>query len=274
MDTDLPSFTTPDLFSLLGSPSAPTILDVRRAKAFDDDTRLIPGALRRLPETVDTWAASISRDRRVIAYCVHGHEVSQAVTRRLRERGVDAQFLSGGITGWKESGAPTMTKRPDFGIPGENPSRWVTRERPRIDRIACPWLIHRFIDPTATFLYVPTAQVFDVARSENAVAYDIPGAPIEHDGPNCSFDSMLRAFDLHDAGLDQLAAIVRGADTDRLGLTPQSAGLVAMSIGLSRLHADDQALREQGMLLYDALYAWIRVGQGERHNWQPEAMRA
>ncbi|MFN0305956.1 MAG: chromate resistance protein ChrB domain-containing protein [Burkholderiales bacterium] len=273
MDTDLPSVTTPDLLSSLGSPRAPTIVDVRRAKAFDDDARLIPGALRRLPDAVDVWAESLPRDRLVIAYCVHGHEVSQGVTRRLRERGFDARFLAGGVTGWKETGAPTMIKRPDFAVPGEGPSRWVTRERPRIDRIACPWLIRRFIDPTATFLYVPTAKVFDVAKSENAVAYDIPGAPIEHDGPRCSFDAMLSACDLHDAGLDQLAVIVRGADTDRHDLTPQSAGLVAMSIGLSRLYADDHVLLEHGMLLYDALYAWIRAGQGERHSWQPETMR-
>ncbi len=273
MDTDLPSVSTPELSSSLGFASAPTIVDVRRTKAFDDDSRLIPGALRKLPDAVDTWAGSMPRDRLVVAYCVHGHEVSQGVTRRLRELGFDARFLAGGVTGWKESGAPTMIKRPDFAVPGASPSKWVTRERPRIDRIACPWLIRRFIDPIATFLYVPTAQVFDVARSAQAVPYDIPGAPIEHDGPLCSFDAMLRAFDLHDAGLDQLAAIVRGADTDRLDLTPQSAGLVAMSIGLSRLYADDHVLLDHGMLLYDALYAWIRAGQGERHSWQPEAMR-
>ncbi len=166
-------------------------------------------------------------------------------------------------------------KRPDLGVTGEQPSRWITRERPKIDRIACPWLVLRFIDPRAEFFYEPTAQVFEEAKRLNAVAYDIPGAPISHEGELCSFDTLLRAFDLHDAALDLLATIVRGADTDRLDLAPQAAGLLAVSLGLSQLHQDDHAMLEAALPVYDALYAWCRqavAGQDEKHNWKPETM--
>jgi hypothetical protein len=167
-----------------------------------------------------------------------------------------------------------LRKRPDLGVTGEAPSRWITRERPKIDRIACPWLVRRFIDPQAQFFYVPTAQVFDEARRLGAVAYDIPGAPIEHNGELCSFDTLLRAFDLTDPSLLALARIVRGADTGRPELTPQSPGLLAFSLGLSQLHAqDDHAMLEAAMPLYDALYAWCRAAQGETHNWNPASMK-
>lgn len=149
-------------------------------------------------------------------------------------------------------GAPAplaFAMRPDWGVTGEQPSRWITRERPKIDRIACPWLIRRFIDPRAEFFYVPTSQVLAQAQVLSAVAYDIPGAPVSHVGELCSFDAPLQGFDLHDAALDLLATIVRGADTDRLDLSPQSAGLLAFSLGLSRLHAQD-----------------------ESHSWKPETM--
>ncbi len=166
-----------------------------------------------------------------------------------------------------------MRKRPDLGVTGEQPSRWITRERPKIDRIACPWLIRRFIDPRAEFLYMPTARVLEEAARLGAVAYDIPGAPVSHDGERCSFDALLRAFELRDPALDTLARIVRGADTDRLDLAPQSAGLLAVSLGLSRLHAsDDHAMLEAALPLYDAFYAWCRSAQNEPHSWKPETM--
>ena len=171
-------------------------------------------------------------------------------------------------------GLPEVRKRLDLGVTGEAPSRWITRERPKIDRIACPWLVRRFIDPAAEFFYVPTPQVFDEAKRLGAVAYDIPGAPISHDGELCSFDTLLAAFDLDDPALLALARIVRGADTDRLDLAPQSAGLLAFSLGLSRLHAaDDHAMLEAAMPLYDALYAWCRSAQGEPHSWNPDLMK-
>jgi hypothetical protein len=150
------------------------------------------------------------------------------------------------------------------------PTRWVTRERPKIDRIACPWLIRRFIDPSADFLYVPTTRVFEIAKREAAVAYDIPGAEFSHVGEHCSFDAFIKRFRIDDAGIAALAPIVRGADTDRHELAPESAGLHALSLGLSLNFADDHALLEQGMIVYDALYAWAAKAKGERHNWRPQ----
>jgi hypothetical protein len=148
--------------------------------------------------------------------------------------------------------------------PGQ-PTRWITRERPKIDRIACPWLVRRFIDPRAQFFYVPVDRVFEDAQRLEAVPYDIPGAPIAHDGELCSFDTLLRAFDLRLPALLSLATIVRGADTGRPELAPQSAGLLAFSLGLSRLHADDHAMPEAALPVYDALYAWCHAAQGDAH---------
>ncbi len=155
-------------------------------------------------------------------------------------------------------------------IEGRRPSTWVTRARPKIDRIACPWAVLRFIDPTARILYVPTEQVFETAAREAAVAFDIPGAPISHEGELCSFDTLLKRFGLDkDPALAALAPIVRGADTDRHSIAPEAAGLHAISLGLALNCDDDQALLEQGMLIYDALYAWAARARGERHAWTP-----
>jgi hypothetical protein len=148
--------------------------------------------------------------------------------------------------------------------------KWITRERPKIDRIACPWLIARFIDQAPEFLYVPSADVLRVARETGATPYDIPGVELTHVGELCSFDAFLRKYKLDDGALNRLALIVRGADTSRLELTPQSAGLYALSLGLSKNFGDDQEMLRHGMVMYDALYAWCRDGQGESHNWPPK----
>ena len=153
------------------------------------------------------------------------------------------------------------------------PSRWVTRERPKIDRIACPWLIRRFIDPQAEILFVPTPEVFATAEREGAVAFDLPGAPFSHDDELCSFDAFIKQFSLVDTGLAILAPIVRGADTDRHDLAPEAAGLHAFSLGLSITHSNDQAMLAQGLIFYDALYAWARTGQDERHAWRPNEVQ-
>ncbi len=145
--------------------------------------------------------------------------------------------------------------------------KWVTRERPKIDRIACPWLIARFIDPDAEFLFVPPSQVLEVARAEAAIPFDVPGVELTHVGELCSFDAFLRKYALHRPGLDTLALIVRAADTDRLDLAPQAAGLLAISLGLGDVYRDDQALLAQGMIVYDALFAWCRSDCAERHTW-------
>ena len=143
--------------------------------------------------------------------------------------------------------------------------KWVTRARPKIDRIACPWLIARFIDPEAEFLYVPADQVLKVAEASGAIPYDIPGVEHGHVGELCSFDAFLRLHDLTDPALQQLAVIVRGADTGRLDLAPQCVGLLAQSLGLSALYADDHAMLQQGRVMYDAYYAWLKQARGEAH---------
>ena len=147
--------------------------------------------------------------------------------------------------------------------------KWVTRERPKIDRIACPWLIARFIDEQPEFLYVPGDRVQAVAEETGAIPYDVPGVELSHVGDLCSFDAFLSKYGLDDPALHQLATIVRGADTSRLDLTPQSAGLFAISLGLSANFADDHEMLGHGMVMYDALYAWCRDRQGETHNWPP-----
>ena len=137
--------------------------------------------------------------------------------------------------------------------------KWITRERPKIDRIACPWLIARFIDKSPEFLYVPADQVLRIAEETGAVPYDVPVVELGHVGELCSFDAFLAKYQLTDPALQRLVAIVRGADTSRLDLTPQSAGLYAISVGLSRNFADDHEMLKHGMVMYDALYAWCQA---------------
>jgi hypothetical protein len=145
--------------------------------------------------------------------------------------------------------------------------QWITRERPKIDRIACPWLIARFIDKTPEFLYVPSGDVLRIAKETGAIPYDIPGVELTHVGEDCSFDTILKKYRLADAALQDLAVIVRGADTGRHDLAPQCAGLLAISLGLSRSFSDDHEMLKHGMVMYDALYAWCRSARGETHSW-------
>ena len=295
MDTSfiaIPRITPEQLAARMGRADAPLLLDVRREGKFLDSPRMLAGARRCAPEHVAALAAS-EPAREVVVYCVYGHNVSADAVTALRAAGWNAQMLAGGIEGgedgvdsakdiaqWRSTPLPTMRKRADWGVTGDQASRWITRERPKIDRIACPWLIRRFIDPRAEFFYVPAAQVFSEAARLKAVAYDLPGAPVTHEGEWCSFDGLLRAFEIEDPAVDRLARIVRGADTGRLALEPQCAGLLAFSLGLSRLHGDDHAMLEAAMPLYDALYAWCAseaqaVWQGkaaEGHDWRPASM--
>ncbi len=274
--------------ALLGRAGTPLILDVRREAKFAASDRIVCGAVRVQPENVEAFARQ-HPPHEALVYCVYGHNVSNDAAAALRAAGWKASILAGGIEGgeegvdapqaiaqWRAQAVPTIAKRPDLGVTGDAASRWITRAQPKIDRIACPWLIRRFIDPRAEIFYVPTTEVFTEAERLNAVAYDIPGAPISHTGERgelCSFDALLAAFDLHHAALDMLARIVRGADTDRLELAAQSAGLLALSLGLSRLHADDdQAMLAAAMPMYDALYAWCcdkALAQDEAHSWKP-----
>jgi rhodanese-related sulfurtransferase len=264
MDEGRFSISADDLYQRLGSAAAPIVIDARRAPAFDADERMVVGAIRCNPEELAAWRHGRTDCRPVVVYCVHGREVSQGVAETLRGLGIDARYLAGGIGAWVEQNLPTRRKT------GPASARWVTRERPKIDRIACPWLIRRFIDPEAEFLFVPTERVFAVAAETGATAYDIPGAePFSHDGELCSFDAFLKVYGINDRALDALALIVRGADTARLELTPQSPGLLALSLGLSANFPDDHAMLEHGIVMYDAFYAWCRSLQGETHNWTP-----
>lgn len=148
--------------------------------------------------------------------------------------------------------------------------KWITRERPKIDRIACPWLIARFIDKTPEFIFAPATDVKRLAHELDAIPFDIEGVELSHDGPRCSFDALLAKYGLTDPALGEVAVIVRGADTARLDLAPQSAGLLAISLGLSHNFADDHEQLRHGMVLYDALYAWCKYVHAETHTWNPQ----
>lgn len=246
----------------------PLVIDVRRIPAFREASDMIQGALRRDPEQVAQWLPQLPQAASIVVYCVHGHAVSQGVAEALRGAGLTAQYLEGGIEDWRAAGGALSGKATGAS------TLWVTRERPKIDRIACPWLIARFIDPDAGFLYVPAREVLTVAAERRAVPYDIPGVEFTHAGPRCSFDAFIDRFRLdRDPALLQLGTIVRGADTGELALAPEAPGLLAASLGLSRLFQDDHEMLGHGMVLYDALYRWCREGQDERHTWNPDLYR-
>jgi rhodanese-related sulfurtransferase len=268
MDT-VASIAPASLHARMGSPQAPLVLDVRAPAPFAAEARMIAGALHPEADAV-AFAATHAAGRPVVAYCVRGHEVSREAARSLARAGHNAAFLEGGLEGWIAAALPTIRRRPEWRVPGG--SRWITRARPKIDRIACPWLIRRFIDPLARFDYVAAETVLAEAAQRGAVAYDLPGAPVTHRGERCSFDALIEDFAIADPALDRLAAIVRGADTDRLDLAPQSAGLLAASLGLSARFSDDHEMLENAMPMYDGLYAWCRrevEGVSERHAWTP-----
>ena len=269
MDTAIPSpISISSLSASAGSAASPLLIDVRRRETFDADTVMIAGATWRDPLATDDWIKFMPRHRDIVVYCVHGYEISRNASATLRTAGMKAHYLDGGIEAWKQSGAPTIKKQLGLSVPSpfNIPSKWITRERPKIDRIACPWLIRRFIDPLAEFLYVPSSDVISAAKSHAATAYDVPNVQFSHRGDACSFDAFIADFDIHDAALNDLAAIVRGADTGKPELTPQSSGLLAISLGLSALYPNDHEMLERGMVVYDALYAWLKRARTEIHN--------
>ena len=251
----------------IGGANPPIVIDVRRSPAFLGADETIGGALRRDPEQVGRWAKALPRAGSVVVYCVHGHEVSQGAAGALDATGISARYLEGGFEAWKHAGGQIDRK------PRNAPTRWVTRERPKIDRIACPWLIARFVDAEAQFLYVPTKKVLDTAQAQQAVPYDVPDVHFTHEGELCSFDAFLKHYRLHDPAIDELGTIVRGADTARLELAAQAPGLAAISLGLSRNFQDDHEMLRHGMVLYDALYTWCKEGKEELHTWNPQAYR-
>ena len=261
------TITVTEVRSSLQDGRPPLVIDVRSPQEFRGATDMIEGALWRDPERASEWTCELPRAGEVVVYCARGREVSQSVAKALRESGRAAGYLEGGIEAWRTAGGALDRK------PALANTRWVTRERPKIDRIACPWLLARFVDPEAEFLYVPAKQVLDAAKERDAVPYDVPDVHFTHEGERCSFDAFVKHFHLDDPALAQLALIVRGADTARLDLAPQASGLAAISLGLSRKYADDHEMLKHGLVMYDALYAWCKGGQDEVHTWNPGAYR-
>ena len=263
------SINVDSLYSQLGLPSSPVILDIRTDAEYSASPRLIPGARRRDPTQLGQWAPALLRSRAVAIYDTDGQQASQPTVQALAALGCPVSYLEGGFAGWLNAGRSTIKGRPDFNAPGG--SRWVTRERPKIDRLACPWLVRRFIDPDALFFYTPAQRVRTEAQALGAQPYDIADVTFSHRGPNCSFDAFLAEFDLHDESLDRLADIVRAADTCELGQSAQAPGLLAISLGLSANVTDDILLLEQAMAVYDALYSWCKIARDETHSWPKKA---
>lgn len=275
----LNTISSEKLVRLVGIPAGPVVIDVRPEDEFATEPLLIPGTLRRSPDDIGRWAVGLQGRSAVIA-CRDGGSLSQGVAARLRHEGVSAEALEGGVAGWAGAGFPMV---PNTVLPprnGDGRTAWVTRGRPKVDRIACPWLIRRFVDPSAIFLFVAPSEVQGVAERFDAAPFDIEGEGViwSHRGELCTFDVMVEAFGLaNHQPLARLAPIVRGADTGRPDLVPEAAGLLAASLGLSRMYVDDQEQLEAGMLLYDAFYRWCRDATDETHNWvshQPAKSRA
>lgn len=281
--------TVSQLARLIGTPDAPLLVDLCIDEDFALDPRLIPTAFRHPFKQIDSLvskcvSADTTRDRRVVAYCQKGKKISEGVAAHLRMRGVQAEVLEGGQFGWRDAGLPLVpvenipvavesSDNNDGMASSTGSTLWVTRFRPKIDRIACPWLIRRFIDPGARFLFVAPATVLDVAEKFNATAFDVEDVFWTHRGEKCTFDTMVEEFKLDIEPLQTIAAVVRGADTNRPDIADQCAGLLAMSVGLSRMFKDDLEQLEAGMLLYDALYRWARDGLEESHDW-PDVKKA
>ncbi len=254
------------LARLMGTPSAPIIIDVRTQEDFEADPRLIPGALKRSHQSVSGWGKAFD-GKPAIVVCHHGAKLSEGTAAWLRQLGADAVSLEGGFVEWEKAKLPLVpvAKLPPRDAEGR--TVWVTRARPKVDRIACPWLIRRFIDPAAVFLFVAPQEVAAVADRFGATAFDIENTAWSHRGELCTFDVMVAEFGLGTEALLRLATIVRAADTARLDLAPEAAGLLAASLGLSRMYADDLEQLEAGMGLYDAFYRWCRDATEETHNW-------
>jgi rhodanese-related sulfurtransferase len=267
------AISPPELWKTLATDSAPVIIDVRRYSAFTQSPHLLPGAVWRDAAMVQDWSHEIRPSRQLVIACKAGHEMSQMTVAQLRAQGFDARLLDGGYEGWEAAGLAFVAKAELDRIAPKRPSLWVTRRRPKLDRVACPWLIRRFLDAEARFLFVEPDQVQNVARESGAIPFDIKDVELSHEGERCSFDTMLRLFGLEsEPSLARLALIVRGADTARPDLAPEAAGLHAVALGLSALAGDDDhGLLQRGFLIYDALFAWLRFAADEQHNWPAKA---
>ncbi|QIG95425.1 MULTISPECIES: chromate resistance protein ChrB domain-containing protein [unclassified Bradyrhizobium] len=267
------SISSEKLSRLIGTAKAPVLVDVRVDEDFTADPQLIPGAIRHSHLDVQDWAPRLS-GQSVVVICQKGQKLSEGTAAWLRCGNIAAEVLEGGHLGWKAAELPTV---PADRIPkrdGRGRTVWVTRSRPKIDRIACPWLIRRFVDPAAVFLFVASAEVDAVAERFGATPFDIENVFWSHRGDLCTFDVMVKEFGLATPALERLATMVRAADTARLDLSPEAPGLLAASLGLSRMFDDDLEQLSAGMLLYDAFYRWCRDATRETHNWPTSKVKA
>lgn len=261
------------LVRLIGTPRCPTLIDVRAYDELAADPYFIPSSRHRTFEKLGV-SKEPSGTEPAVVICQEGTSLSQGIAAWLRDRGVQAEVLEGGFKAWRQAKLPLVPVSRLPPIDPQGRTVWVTRARPKIDRIACPWLIRRFVDPTAVFLFVPPSDVVEVAERFGGAPFDIEDVFWSHRGDACTFDTMAEEFGLGTPPLLRLAAMVRGADTARLELSPEAPGLLAASLGLSRMYADDLEQLEAGMLLYDALYRWCRDASDETHNWPTNKPRS
>ncbi|WP_170557422.1 chromate resistance protein ChrB domain-containing protein [Ruegeria atlantica] len=260
------SITSKQLLRLIGTPQAPVLIDICMDADFEADPYLIPGSIRH-SATDPKGLVTLIGDRPAVVICQKGKKLSQAVVSWLRGEGVQAEFLEGGMFAWRDmSDAPRVPAAALSMLQPEG-SLWVTRHRPKIDRIACPWLIRRFVDPNARFLFVAPKEVEAAGEIFGATPFDIENTYWSHRQDRCTFDTMLDEFGLRTPALDRLATVVRAADTNSHDLAPEAAGLLAVSVGLSRQYRDDHENLAAGLHLYDALYRWARDGFEEQHDW-------
>jgi rhodanese-related sulfurtransferase len=259
------------LMRLVGTPNCPLIIDVRIKDDYALDERLMPCAVKLEYKAIsqDGFDCSLlpEKDSPVVVVCQRGAKLSHGAAALLRLHGIEAATLTGGFETWHEAKLPLV---PQHLLPprqSNGGTRWVTRQRPKIDRIACPWLIRRFVDHKASFLFVASDQVDDVASRFDGVAFDMPEGFWTHRGNGCTFDTMIQEFGLGSEPLQRLAEIVRAADTGRLEDSKQAAGFLAVSLGLSRQFSDDLEQLEAGMVIYDALFRWCRDATEATHSW-------
>lgn len=258
--------TVAQLNRLIGTPECPVIVDICLQDDFDADPVLVPGAWRHSHTDIPGLIRRLDGQRAVIL-CQKGLKLSQGVVAWLASEGLRAEYLQGGMQAWRAAEGTVSVPFAALPAPVDGATLWVTRHRPKVDRIACPWLIRRFVDPAARFLFVSPSEVAAVADRFGATPFDIEGVFFSHRDETCTFDTMLQTFGLTLPALRRLALVVRGADTNRHDLHPASAGLLAMSVGLSRQYRDDHAQLQAGITLYDSLYRWARDGHEEGHDW-------
>jgi rhodanese-related sulfurtransferase len=267
------SISTAQLAAKLGSAHWPQVIDVRDDSDYPADPRDIPGSIHRREPDYANWVNILDKSRPVVVSCQKGYKISQGIVARMREQGWIAATLESGYLGWVAVGLPLLNRKSLEQVGLTENALLVTRVRPKIDRVACPWLIKRFIAPNATFIYVEPDQVKAVAERTGGVAYDIKDCVLTHEGDDCSFDTILKRAGLHGfTPLDTVARIVRGADNAQFDLAPEAAGLLAVSLGLSHLAGDDDhSMLKTAYSVYDGLYAWAAHARNETHNWPPKA---